>query len=246
MFLCFSSGDRYTVAKSCLYHLKNYGIPVWYDYHELILGDKKREKNFEYAIKQNKYFIIIYSDNLFNSPCAVTEEENIFKQILDREIVIFPLLYKIKFYNLPVACQNKLENIIYNEVDDKTGTLSAINQIVTKILIDKLNLSSFDITPSLDFYDTSFINDSFLQTILYNYNNISKDNFNARISILFCIYQYIKNSYNILPSLNYISKILEYLFKFTNLNVAYNHKELIIAELSIIILFETIFVKPHL
>lgn len=55
MFICFSSADRYTVVKSCLYHLKNYGFTVWYDYHELILGDKKREKNFENAIKSNKY-----------------------------------------------------------------------------------------------------------------------------------------------------------------------------------------------
>ena len=78
MFICFSSADRYTIAKSCLYHLKNYGFSVWYDYHELILGDKKREKNFENAIKSNKYFIIIYSKNLFSSPCAVEEEKLIF------------------------------------------------------------------------------------------------------------------------------------------------------------------------
>lgn len=44
IFLCFSSGDRYSIVKSCLYHLKNYGYETWYDYHELILGDKKREK----------------------------------------------------------------------------------------------------------------------------------------------------------------------------------------------------------
>ena len=74
IFLCFSSGDRYSVVKSCLYHLKNYGYETWYDYHELILGDKKREKNFEKAIQACDYFIIIYSYNYLNSPCAINEE----------------------------------------------------------------------------------------------------------------------------------------------------------------------------
>ena len=63
IFLCFSSGDRYTIVKSCLYHLKNYGLSVWYDYHELILGDMKREKNFIDAIQTSDYYIIIYSSN---------------------------------------------------------------------------------------------------------------------------------------------------------------------------------------
>ena len=42
MFMCFSSGDRYTVAKSCLYHLKNFGINVWYDYVVLNLILRKK------------------------------------------------------------------------------------------------------------------------------------------------------------------------------------------------------------
>lgn len=107
MFLCFSSGDRYTVVKSCLYHLKNYGIPVWYDYHELILGDLKKEKNFEHAINSNKYFIIVYSEAFFKSPCALNEEYRIFSQLEERDIVIFPLLYNIKFRELPIVAKKQ-------------------------------------------------------------------------------------------------------------------------------------------
>lgn len=86
IFLCFSSGDRYSIVKSCLYHLKNYGYETWYDYHELILGDKKREKNFIKAIQTCDYFIIIYSNNLLNSPCAINEESLIFA-VHPREIL---------------------------------------------------------------------------------------------------------------------------------------------------------------
>ena len=40
IFLGFAAKDRYTVAESLLYHLENYGVPVWYDRHDLILSIK--------------------------------------------------------------------------------------------------------------------------------------------------------------------------------------------------------------
>lgn len=240
MFICFSSADRYTIAKSCLYHLKNYGFSVWYDYHELILGDKKREKNFDNAIKNNKYFIIIYSKNLFNSPCAVEEEKLIFEQAKDRNIVIFPLLYNIKFEELPKIYQSKLENLIYNEIDDTTGSINSINQVITKILIDKLNTSPYDLTPTIKNIDIENINDLYLSRTLYSYCQIDDQNFNARISTLFCLAKYIELNYTIDVENKYLINILNYLFKFTNLNIVYNHKELIIAELSLLLLIKAI------
>ena len=240
MFLCFSSGDRYTVVKSCLYHLKNYGIDVWYDYHELNLGDHKREKNFVYAIESNDYYIIIYSKNFFSSPCAIEEEQRIFKEIKRRKIVIFPLLYNIRFTDLPLSYQEKLENLIYNEIDDNTGSLNSVNQIITKILIDKINKLELDNTPSLSSKKFTNISDIYIQKLLYFYDNIEKSNFNARISILFSISKYIEVKF---PNRNneHLHIILNYLFKFTNLNIEFNHKEIIIAELAITLLLKTIF-----
>lgn len=241
MFLCFSSGDRYTAVKSCLYHLKNYGIPVWYDYHELILGDAKKEKNFEHAIKNNYYFIIIYSNNFFKSSCAIEEEKRIFTELSSRDITIFPLLYNIKFKDLPKTYQNKLENYIYNEINDKSGTLSSINQVITKILIDKINKTTYDETPTLSNYNTTNISNTYVKQLLNIYDSISKENFNSRITMLFCLYNYIKFKYTTIPQIAYVYKTIEYLFTFTKLSIEYNHKELIIAELSLIIILNNTF-----
>lgn len=241
MFLCFSSGDRYTAAKSCLYHLKNYGFEVWYDYHELILGDHKNEKNFEYAIKNNDYFIVIYSENFFSSPCAIKEEELIFLESKTRKVVIFPLLYGIKFSELPLSYQKKLDNLIYNEIDDNTGTLNSVNQIIAKILIDKINSSEFDITPILSSRNTQNITDTYIKNLLTCYGDIDKSNFNARISILFSISRYIELNCMFDKRNSWLFKILQYLFKFTNLSIEYNHKEIIIAELAIILLLDSVF-----
>ncbi len=240
IFLCFSSRDRYSVVKSCLYHLKNYGFDTWYDYHELILGDKKSEKNFVNAIQSCDYFIIIYSYNLFNSPCAVKEEELIYAEAARRNVPIFPLLYNIKFHELPSHIQEKVDNIIYNEITDNTGTIEPINQIVVKILLDEMGYNEFSFTPFLNSSLLNTIKDDFLKDILTEYLEISKDNFNARISILYCVYKYIAMN-NVLENTPiHYSQIIHYLCHYTKLNIPYNHKELIIAELIIINLLRLI------
>ena len=239
-FLCFSSQDRYSIVKSCLYHLKNYGYSTWYDYHELILGDKKREKNFEKAIQSCDYFIIIYSNNFLNSPCAVFEEALIYAEATKRNISIFPLLYNLTFNELPVKYQDKIENLIYNEITDVTGCIEPVNQMVVKILLDEMGYSEFDFTPSIDSFLLRKIDDIFLKEILLEYISISKENFNARISILYCVYKYIETN-NILENIPiHYSQTINYLSHYTKLNIPYNHKELIIAELVIINLIKLI------
>lgn len=37
IFICLSHVERYIVAQSLSYHLKNYGYKIWYDYDELLL-----------------------------------------------------------------------------------------------------------------------------------------------------------------------------------------------------------------
>lgn len=141
---------------------------------------------------------------------------------------------------MPKIYQSKLENLIYNEIDDAIGSINSINQVITKILIDKINDSSFDLTPTIKSTDIENINDLYLSRILYNYCQIDEENFNARISTLFCLAKYIEINYIIDDENKYLITILNYLFKFTNLNIIYNHKELIIAELSLLLLIKAI------
>ena len=84
------------------------------------------------------------------------------------------------------------------------------------------------------------IHDLYLSKVLHNYCQIDEENFNARISILFCLAKYIETNYAIDDENKYLITILNYLFKFTNLNIMYNHKELIIAELSLLLLIKAI------
>ena len=144
------------------------------------------------------------------------------------------MLYNLKFNELPYDIQNRIENLIYNEITDATGCIEPVNQIVSKILLNEMGYNQFDLTPSIDYSLTPKINDAFLKSILLEYLNIAKENFNARISFLYCIYKYIETN-NVLENIPiHYSRTITYLSHYTKLNIPYNHKELIIAELIII------------
>ena len=234
VFLCFSSADRYSVVKSCLYHLKRYGIEVWYDYHELVLGDNKETKNFEYAITSSDYFIIIYSKDFFDSESAIHEEKLIYKEKSRRGIVIFPILYNISLEDMPKEYQDKVSQIIYNEVTDSTGTFNTINQIVSRILLTECGCSENDITPTLGSVYISYIDDKFVRYLIGRYSRIDDENFNAKAVALLLLFKYMTINKSLTVP-NYYESIMDYLTDYTNLNIEFNHKEIIILELVVLL-----------
>ena len=60
IFIGYSSGDRYTVVESLVFHLKNYGFEVWYDFYDMFLGDNRYEENFKKGISGSHYVIFNY------------------------------------------------------------------------------------------------------------------------------------------------------------------------------------------
>ena len=61
LFICFAAEDRYSIAEPIVHHLKNYGIKIWYDRYELLLGDNRRKKNLYEGATLCKYAIVIIS-----------------------------------------------------------------------------------------------------------------------------------------------------------------------------------------
>ena len=81
LFFCFSSKDRHSIVESILFHLTNYGLPVWYDRHKMLLGDERDNKNFDEGVKACNYSIIILSANTIASECANEEIDLIIRDI---------------------------------------------------------------------------------------------------------------------------------------------------------------------
>lgn len=228
IFLCFSSKDRYTIAESILYHLKNYGIDIWYDYHTLILGDNKIDENLKNGVQKCKYAILIISPNFFDCECGNMELDVIKLLYEYNQIHIFPILYNISAADLPDKYA-WISEIIYNELTPQTPSLPTCNQIICKILKDIISINGF--TELKTYYSS----DKIIMRILKTYFEMDARNLNSKITLLYCLYIYLSgNAFNKLEQS--CAKILEQLFKYTKLNLEISFKEIIIAEYAITIL----------
>ena len=235
VFFCFSSQVRHTYVRAVMYHLKNYGFETWYDHHKLILGDNKRESIIDNGIIKSKYAIIFYSTSFFTCKEAMEEERKIMELYKERKIYIFPLLCEITFKDLPEKHQNYLENIIYNEVSNN-NVLSTVNQICVRIMREEIRKNSINKTFSTERLIKE-LHDRNIISLLEVYDFIDCNNFNARISILYCIYLYLSNDDNatLIP---HCKKTIQWVSKLTKLNVEYDFKEIELMELAILILLE--------
>jgi len=239
IFLCFSGKERLTIVRSILYHLKNYGLKVWFDNHEYILGDEK-VSNYTKAIIESKYAIVVYSNNFDESPGALEELEVIYKRYQEGNIHIFPILYNILATEVSIK-HIWLCDLIYNELTDKTGSLLTCNQIIDKYLTDLIittNCFSFSMLKNLL---TETNNDTtFLKEMLDAYHNTSQFNINCRVAILYSIFLFVK-SRQAMPTL--LEATARYIFNTTKLDINYEFKEIHILESVIALASNIVFNK---
>ena len=224
IFLCFANADRYSIAEPVLYHFENFGIPMWYDRHSLVIGDNRKMINFNEGIISQSYSVLIITKNIESNVCANEEIEIVKSQYKLGKMRVFPILYNITADELPIKyCWMK--EIIYREVTDSSGTLMTVSSIVYRYLKDKLE--SF---PYKNLYETQdiFLDDYLIQ-LLKMYYSIDNNNLNSKMTILYCINYYIHSKSDMLLPL-YCTKPFELLFSKTKLNIEIDFKELSILE----------------
>lgn len=237
IFLGFAAKDRYTVAESLLYHLENYGMPVWYDRHDLIIGDNRQNENFEKGIIGSKYAILVFSENTEDCFCLNEEIDVIYNRLREGKINIFPILYNITFEELPQKYR-WIKKLIYREITDKTGSAITVSSIVCRYLKDMS--TSFLHKDLCDFIDINLKSDKngYIKELLKQYYAIDHHNLNSRLTILYSVYLFIKVSAIYRPVV--LTKPIEWLFSLTKLDLKIDFKELRIAENNITILLNVI------
>ena len=224
IFLCFANADRYTIAEPVLYHFENFGIPMWYDRHNLVIGDNREEINFGEGIISQSYCVLIITKNIESNICANEEIQIVKSQYELGKMRVFPILYNITADELPVKyCWMK--EIIYREVTDNSGTLMTVSSITYRYLKDKLQ--SFPYEHLFELKDV--ITDRYLSYLLKMYYSIDNNNLNAKMTILYCFNCYLYSIINASLPL-YCVKPFELLFSKTKLNIEIDFKELSILE----------------
>lgn len=233
IFIGYSSDDRYTVVESLVFHLKNYGFDVWYDFYDMFLGDNRYEENFKKGISGSQYVIFIISKNFFTSNCA--KEELDYAQLLYEkgEIILFPLLYHMSANELPKE-YNWIKKIIYNEIEDHSGTLFVANQIIERMLHDEvLNSKYRSFSECVNYLRNS--GKDYMYSLFDSYLHLDIQNYTARITLLYSAYLYIKSK-RLVNDDSYTCKIVQRIYIFTGLNITLDHLSLSILSLAMLLI----------
>ena len=222
IFLCFSSKDRASIAESIFYHIRNMGLPIWYDRNEIIMGDNRDYKNFVEGVESSNYAVIILSPNSIKSVCANEEIDLIYKRFKKKKTYVFSVFYNIKAERIPEK-YSWMKRLVYKELDPSTDSRSLCNHIVCKVLNDYIQK-----LPYRGVNQFAALLQEPLKTLLTNYNSTDAGNYNARAALLYAGMLFIKNSGKIFP--DYCEKGLNLLFSETKLSLPMDWRESLIFE----------------
>lgn len=236
VFVCFSATDRYEIVQPIVYHLNNYGISVWYDRYEMVMGDNRYKKNIIDGAGKCRYALIILSANTINSKCATEEIKILESRYHKNEVVIFPVLFETNPNNIPPAF-GWIKKLIFKEVKRETGTLEVCNHIACKITQDMLsNCRHKSIT---EIINTDLLLPKTVVVLLQKYTQIDNANLNGRVGLLYAIYIILQNSnFFIMPFDAIPVKIFERLFTETQLNLRVDYREIWLLENSLCLLID--------
>lgn len=236
VFICFAAEDRYRIAEPIVYHLKNYGVNVWYDRYSLIMGDNRIEKNLIDGASKCKYAVAIISEFTSDSSCAMEELSIIKKGYEAGDIFIFPVLYEISPDSLSTNL-SWIKELIFKEANRSSGTYEICNHIACKITGDILQENRIKNIQNIVECSSNIIPLA-THTILKKYQETDAKNLNSKVALLYSAYITIKvlmkSSDNKLT--NMVSCIFERLFSETKLNLEIDYREIWLLENAICIL----------
>lgn len=239
IFFCFSSIDRHSIVEAILFHITKYQLPIWYDRQQMLLGDNRNYKNFIEGVDIASYFIIVLSPNSISSTCANEEMELIKEKYNNNAAIVFPLFYNIAIDKIPNK-YNWMKQLVYKEIRNDVDVYSACNHIICKVLYDKLIKCKIQ---SFKYLCDKYSNIPALHYViemLNNYASIDDCNYNSKIAIMYSLYIYIKNYYDIAFLPGYYYSGIERLFDDIKLNLKTDLREILIVERSFLLLLNSI------
>lgn len=241
VFICFAAEDRYNIAEPIAYNLKNYGIDIWYDRLNLLLGDNRIDKNIIDGAKNCEYAILIISKVTNKSKCAMEEIEIIKKRYSNKKVVVFPIIYNLKPEEIPTSLV-WVKQLIFKEVTHRSGTREICNHIACKITSDILN--NLSLKKLNDVIDNNLLNiPNEVDKLIYAYLGIDNENLNARVALLYATYICIVSSNQSANVRRIITKIFERIYSEARLCLEVDYRELWLLENSLCILINDMFLK---
>ena len=131
-----------------------------------------------------------------------------------------------------------MTDLIYNEINDESGTLSPCRQIVYKLFCDMMPDNT---KKSIKDYIT--LENNYINKMLNVYSHIEDSNHNAKFSILYSLFLYLDSNGVTVDKM--CRETAERISQETYLNIAYPHKELLIMEKIVMIMLNFAISNSH-
>lgn len=233
IFLCFNLKNRTTVAENLLNHIINFGFDVWYDRKDIFLGDNRYEMNLENGAnnKNIEYAVVIISPEFSSGNYCNKELDILWSRAKNNEIHIFPIFYDLTEESVPERYRYLMTNVS-KFITYKDQFIYTAYHVVAKILYD--HLGNFEYNTLKELYNK--VEDKFIKVCLSTYEVIDRSNYNAKMSILYILYKYLKVNLDFTKIPNYYYFGFEKLYSFNKLNIKTDLRELQILEFMTIIL----------
>lgn len=235
VFIGFAAEDRYDIVEPIVYHLKNYGIELWYDRHILVMGDNRVRKNLIEGAAGCDYAIIILSKHTAKSSCALEEISIVKSRFKQGMVTVFPGLYELSPSELPEKLF-WIKSLIFKEVDRHSGTRVICNHIACKITGDLLVSCNYRHVQDIVFSPPKELPID-CKAILKSYLEVDHANLNSRVSLLYAAYlTVIHIDDNTNWTSHMVIRIFTRLFSETRLSLAIDYRDIWLLENAICLL----------
>lgn len=240
IFLCFNIENRVPLVENILNHILSFGFDVWYDRKDIFLGDNRSIMNLDNGAANSniKYAVVIISPEFSNGDYCKKELDILWKRKLSNEVHIFPIFYNCTMETIPSEYSYLLDSVC-KFIMPKDETIFTAYHIVSKIIYDyvsKLKNSSLNLIYKL-------IDDVFLKKCIKTYCSIDRNNYNAKMTSLYFMYQYIETKIDLCDVHNYFYYGFDKLYSFSKLNIKTDLRELQILENMMIVLLDKYFIE---
>jgi len=194
--MCFTAKDGKMPAEELLLYLEKYELPVYYDSERFAAEADYNLKSYKKGIEKSKYAIILLTSNSVSSPCVQEEIQQIFERYKDNHIKPFPVFCGVSPESLPPELQ-WLAEIMYYELNSDIALYCICNHITECILADELGKYRFQAIQQFILHSKGIPLMSYPVKLLNAYSLVDDQNHNVRVSLIYALHTYIKNSYDI-------------------------------------------------
>lgn len=229
VFICFSSEDAQEPLREILYYMERFELPAIYDPARLSANEDYNLKGFGAGIEKAGYAIVLLTPNSVSSACIQEEIQLIYKRYQNKSIIVFPILYGVKPDGLPPKLRY-LTKMMYYEANDVTEIYRVCNHITCHILMDELDKYPFREIQAFVLQNQNIPLMNYPVKLLNAYSAVDDKNQKVKISLLYALYVYIQNSYNInaIPKFYYAG--IYKLFDVARLQIPAGAREAVILE----------------